>query len=105
MFVFFIPLIINFLPLVFQVKLSRMRIKDKTNLPLYAITLISFALVVTLSFVAFIISMWALPPNTKCAVGCTSFLGMGALQFFITTPLIAIVSYLRYTNTHKTEAI
>jgi hypothetical protein len=104
MFVFIIPLILTLLPLIFQVKLSGMRIKDKVKLPLYAITLMSFALVVILSFCAFIISMWGLPPNIKCAVGCTGFLGLGFLQFFITTPIIAIVSYLRYASAHKTEA-
>lgn len=105
MLVFFIPLIIPFLPLIFQVKLSGMRIKDKIKLPLYAITLISFALVIILSFSAFMISMWGLPPNIKCAVGCTGFLGLGFFQFFITTPIIAIISYLRYASAHKTEAI
>jgi len=105
MFVFIIPLILTLLPLIFQVKLSGMRIKDKIRLPLYAITLISFVLVIILSFSAFMISMWGLPPNIKCAVGCTGFLGLGFLQFFITTPIIAIISYLRYANAHKAETV
>jgi hypothetical protein len=102
-FVFIIPLILTFFPLIFQIKLSGMRIKDKIKLPLYAITLISFALVIVLSFSAFMISMWGLPSDIKCAVGCTGFLGFGFLQFFITTPVIAIISYLSYVNSHKTQ--
>jgi hypothetical protein len=101
MLVFLIPLIITFLPTFFQVKLSGMRIHDKTKLPMYGITLISFLLALTLPFGAFMISMWALPPGTNCAIGCTCFIGLGILQFFILTPVIAIISHLNYVKTHQ----
>jgi hypothetical protein len=96
-----IPLVLMFFAPGLQLYLSSLRIKNKIIMPLLAITLISFLLGIILPVLAMFISMMGLSPQIKCATGCTAFLGLGILITIITTPIIGLISFIKYRDRQK----
>jgi hypothetical protein len=96
-----IPLVLMVFAPGFQVYLSSLRLKNKITMPLLAIFLMSFLLGLILSVFAMFISMMGLSPQIKCATGCTAFLGLGILITIITTPIIGLVSFIKYRDRQK----
>jgi hypothetical protein len=101
MLVFVIPLMLILIAPILQWKLSSRRIKNQIKLPIGVIFLLSLLLAAVLAALAFIISMYGLPADIKCATGCTAFIGFGLINICLVIPLIGIISVIRYYNVHK----
>jgi hypothetical protein len=103
MVVLFIPLLMLFIAPALQIILSRLRIKGKVRLPLVAIFLLALLLGFMLSISAFFVSISGLSPGIKCLTGFTGLIVLGILITLVTTPLIAIVSFIMFNKRHKTS--
>jgi hypothetical protein len=101
MLLFVIPLILILIAPILQWKLSLRRIKDQIRLPIGVIFLLSLLLAAGLAALAFIISMYGLPADIKCATGCTVFISLGLLNLCFIVPLIGVISIRRYYNANK----
>jgi hypothetical protein len=101
MLLFVIPLILILIAPILQWKLSLRRIKDQTRLPISIIFLLSLLLAAGLAALAFIISLYGLPADIKCAVGCTTFIALGILNLCFIIPLIGIIGLSSYYKAHR----
>jgi hypothetical protein len=101
MLLFIIPFILILVAPILQWKFSLRRIKDKISLPLYAIFLLSLLLAAGLATLAFIISLYGVPADIKCATGCTVFISLGLLNVCFVIPLIGIIGLLSYYKAHR----
>ena len=96
-----LPLILISAVPTLQLKLISLKNKDKINLSIGAITLISFLAGIIFSILSPFISMMGLSPDIRCATGCFGFLGLGFLITLILVPIIGIFSYVSYLKKHK----
>jgi uncharacterized integral membrane protein len=101
MLVFIIPFILILVAPILQWKFSLRRIKDQISWPLSLIFLLSLLLAAGLAALAFIISLYGLPADVKCATGCTVFISLGVVNVCFVVPLIGIIGSIRYYKAHQ----
>lgn len=101
MLILIIPLILILIAPILQWKLSSRRINDQIKLPIIAIFFFSFLLAAALATLAFVISLLGVPPNIKCATGCTVFISLGLLNVCFIIPVIGIIGSIRYYKAHQ----
>jgi len=101
MFVFTIPVAANFNRTDIQWKLTALRIKGQTKLSIISIFFLSVLLAGLLATLAFIISLYGLPPDIKCASGCTAFIGLGLFNVCFVMPLIGLISLISYYKANQ----
>ena len=102
-FLFFglIPLMLIFAAPVFQLILSIKALKGKTKLNLLWVSFIDLILGVLLPVGATFISIYGLPPGTKCATGSVGLVLGGWMITAMTVPIIGIVMSALYHFKHK----
>jgi hypothetical protein len=96
MFTIIIPLLLNFFTPILQFKLSSRRINGQIKLPLSIIIFLSLLLAAGLATLSFMISLYNVPADIKCAVGCTIFISIGILNVGFIVPVIGVCSFITY---------